>query len=150
VIPAVAAALETKAFRDCIDCPEMVVIPGGRFVMGAAPREEERENLAAEFRGRSQPQREVAVNNFSAGRFEVTRKEYRAFAEATGRSSPGCFVWSRGEFENDGTKDWRDPGYSQTDAHPVTCVSWEDATAYVPALRRSGSGATIPTRRAFM
>ena len=117
----------------------MVVIPAGRFVMGAVPGEEERENLADEFRNRSQPQRSVQVKSFSAGKFEVTRGQYRVFAEATGRSSDGCFVWTGATFEIDQTKDWRNPGYAQDDAHPVTCVSWEDASAYARWLsQRTG------------
>ena len=31
----------------------------------------------------------------------------------------------------DQAKDWRNPGYAQEDPHPVACVSWEDAKAYV-------------------
>jgi formylglycine-generating enzyme required for sulfatase activity len=119
------------AARDCTHCPEMVAIPAGRFVMGAAPGEEERTSLAEEFRNRSQPQRRVDVKRFSAGAFEVTRGQYRAFAEATGRGSDGCFVWRGSAFELDSTKSWRDPGFAQNDTHPVTCVSWEDANAYV-------------------
>ena len=118
-------------FKDCADCPEMVVIPAGRFVMGAVPDEEEREGLSDQFRNRSQPQRGVNVEPFSAGKFEVTRGQYRVFAEATGRSSDGCFVWAGAEFEKDQTKDWRNPGYAQDDPHPVACVSWDDASAYV-------------------
>ena len=118
-------------FKDCADCPEMVVIPAGRFVMGTAPGEEEREALSDQFRHRSQPQRGVHVKSFSAGKFEVTRGQYRVFAEATGRSSDGCFIWSGAEFEKDQTKDWRNPGYAQDDPHPVACVSWDDAGAYV-------------------
>lgn len=117
-------------FKDCADCPEMVVIPAGRFVMGAAPGEEEHEELSDEFRNRSQPQHEVHVASFSAGRFEVTRGQYRAFAEATGRSSDGCFIWTEAGFEKDATKNWRNPGYVQDDSHPVACVSWNDASAY--------------------
>ncbi len=109
----------------------MVNIPAGRFVMGAVPGAEERENLAAQFRNRSQPQRELNVPRFSAGKFEVTRGQYRVFAAATGRSSNGCFVWSGTAFEKDPVKDWRNPGYAQDDAHPVACVSWDDASAYV-------------------
>ena len=118
-------------FKDCADCPEMVVIPAGRFLMGTAPGEEEREALAEPFRNRSQPQHGVDVQRFSAGKFEVTRGEYRLFVEATGRSSDGCFVWSGTAFEIEKTKDWRNPGYTQDDRHPVTCVSWDDAGAYV-------------------
>jgi formylglycine-generating enzyme len=122
--------------QDCAHCPEMVVIPAGMFVMGAAPGEEERESLAEEFRNRSQPQRSVSVRSFSAGKFEVTRGQYRAFAAATGRSADGCFLWTGTTFELDRTRDWRDPGYAQNDSHPVTCVSWEDAGAYTEWLSR--------------
>ena len=118
-------------FKDCADCPEMVVIPAGRFAMGALPGEEERENLSDQFRNRSQPQHAVNLKGFAAGKFEVTRGQYRVFAEATGRSSDGCFIWIGSGFEKDPTKDWRNPGYAQDDMHPVVCVSWEDASAYV-------------------
>lgn len=117
-------------FKDCADCPEMVVIPAGRFVMGAAPGEEERENLSDQFRNRSQPPHRVDVKSFSAGKFEITRGQYRVFAVATGRGSDGCFVWTGTGFEKDPTKNWRNPGYAQDDAHPVACVSWDDASAY--------------------
>ena len=112
----------------------MVAVPPGTFVMGARPGEEERENLAPEFRNRSEPQRTVAVKQFFAGRFEVTRGEYRAFAEATRRASDGCFIWNGADFERDAAKDWRHPGFAQDDRHPATCVSWEDASAYVSWL----------------
>jgi formylglycine-generating enzyme required for sulfatase activity len=119
------------AFRDCVQCPEMVVIPAGSFLMGAAPGEEERESMDDAFRNRSQPQRRVDVRSFSAGKFEVTRGEYRLFVEATGRSHDGCFVWAGSGFEMDRTRDWRNPGYVQDERHPVVCVSWDDASAYV-------------------
>jgi len=122
------------AAKDCAHCPEMVVVPAGRFVMGAAPEEEERTLLPEGFRNRSQPRRSVNVKRFAAGKFEVTRGEYRVFAEATGRSGDGCFVWGRADFESDPAKSWRNPGFAQDDAHPVTCVSWEDASAYVAWL----------------
>lgn len=112
----------------------MVVVPAGRFVMGSVPGEEEREELAEEFRNRSQPQRSVTVKSFLAGRFEVTRGQYRMFAEATGRSSDACFVWTGARFEMDRAKGWRNPGYAQDDLHPATCVSWEDASAYAKWL----------------
>jgi len=126
-----AQVLSGSAYKDCADCPEMLIIPAGHFVMGASPDEETREHLAEPFRNRSQPQRTVNVRRFSTGKFEITRAQYRAFAEATGRGSDGCFVWAGAEFEKDRTKDWRNPGYAQDDTHPVACVSWDDANVYV-------------------
>ena len=140
-IPAVAPAA-----RDCDVCPDMVSVPAGRFVMGAAPDEEERENLAAEFRGRSRPQRTVEIRAFRAGRVEVTRGEYRAFAESTARKAHGCFAWNGSEFELEARKSWRDTGYAQDDGHPAACVSWEDASAYVAWLSaRTGKRYRLPS-----
>ena len=73
------------------------------------------------------------------GRFEVTVGEYRAFAAATGGGGVDCIG-------GDSPDSWRNPGFAQTDRHPVTCVSWEDAQEYVSWLSRT-TGATyrLPT-----
>ena len=70
------------------------------------------------------------------GRYEVTVGEYRQFASATGGGGDSCL--------SDGS--WRDPGFAQTDRHPVACVSWDDAQEYVSWLSRT-TGATyrLPT-----
>ena len=128
------AEISASTFRDCADCPEMVVIPAGEFVMGVSPGEEDREALSAEFRNRSAPQRRIRVGDFSAGRYEVTRAQYRKFIEATGHRGEGCFVWSSGDFRMDAGKSWQNPGHAQDDRHPVNCVSWEDALAYTKWL----------------
>ena len=71
------------------------------------------------------------------GRYEVTVREYRAFASATGGAVEGC--------GSDGGS-WEDPGFRQTDRHPVTCVSWDDAQAYVSWLSRTtGTTYRLPT-----
>ena len=95
------------AFRDCEECPEMVVLAGGGLAMG---------------------------------RYEVTVGEYRAFASATGGGAGGgCFTFGDGD-------SWRDPDFPQTDRHPVTCVSWDDAQEYVSWLsRRTGATYRLPS-----
>ena len=66
------------------------------------------------------------------GRYEVTLGEYRAFAAANaGGAGRGC----RGP--DDGDYSWRNPPFPQTDRHPVTCVSWDDAQAYLSWLSRT-------------
>ena len=135
-------------FKDCDVCPEMLVIPAGRFVMGAAPEEEQSEKLSETVRNHSQPRHGVEVARFSAGKFEVTRRQYRAFVDASGRSGEGCFVWIDGkfEFENDLSANWRNPGYAQEDSHPATCISWRDAKAYVVWLsQRTGKAYRLLT-----
>lgn len=125
-----ATRAAAASFRDCDSCPQMMPVPAGQFMMGAAPGEEERENLSEPFRHRSQPQRLVKVQPFTAGKFEVTRGEYRAFADATGHRSEGCFAWTGAAFELDARRNWRNTGYGQDDTHPVVCVSWDDANTY--------------------
>jgi formylglycine-generating enzyme required for sulfatase activity len=129
-----AASNSGISFRDCPECPEMVVLPAGEFVMGASADEEDREFLSPEFRNRSIPQRRVSIRSFSAGRYEVTRQQFQVFAEATGHRGEGCFSWVGGEYRMDPGKSWRNLGYPQNDRHPVSCVSWEDAAAYVQWL----------------
>ena len=69
------------------------------------------------------------------GQYEVTVGEYRAFASATGLGAADC----------DGNS-WRNPGFPQTDHHPVTCVSWDEAQAYVSWLsRQTGAPYRLPT-----
>ena len=134
VMLVLAVANASVSAKDCADCPEMALIPAGQFVMGATPDEEDRENLSEPFRHRSQPPRVITVRSFSAGKFEVTRGQYRVFAEATGRGNDGCFIWTGAAFVIDKTKHWRNPGYAQDDTHPVVCVSWDDAGAYAQWL----------------
>lgn len=52
-------------FKDCPDCPEMVVIPPGHFVMGSTDADNE------------QPVHPVAINySFAIGVFEITIGEF--------------------------------------------------------------------------
>lgn len=135
-----------KTFKDCAECPEMVVVPAGEFLMGADQIEEAREYLTDEFRNRSMPLRQVKVGRFAVGKYEVTLGQYRTFAEATGRGSEGCFTWLAGEYRMDLGRSWRNPGYLQDETHPVTCVSWEDANAYVQWLSsKSGRQYRLPS-----
>ena len=38
------------------------------------------------------------------------------------------------EWKQDPDKNWRNPGFTQTDDHPVVGVSWNDAMRYVDWL----------------
>lgn len=105
----------------------MVVIPGGSFEMGSPPSEQGR-------RDNEGPQRTVRVGGpLAVGRHPVTVGEYRALVSATGRSDGGsCWIWtSAAKWEEQSGRNWRNPGFCQSDGHPVVCVSWEDAQAYV-------------------
>lgn len=115
-----------KGFKDCAQCPEMVKIPAGSFDMGRAARD-----------GEKSDQHRVTVPAFAMGRTEVTVAQWAAFARETGaiEQQTGCRapLHSEGKSQAEG---WRNPGYPQTDAHPVSCVDWEDAQKYVTWLSK--------------
>jgi formylglycine-generating enzyme required for sulfatase activity len=100
-----------QGFRDCPECPEMVVIPAGRFVMGSPANEKGRY-------ANEGPQRDVTIRTpLAVGRFEITFAEWDACVAARGCSHrPNDRGWGRG-------------------LQPVMDVSWEDAQQYVLWLR---------------
>jgi formylglycine-generating enzyme required for sulfatase activity len=57
-------------FKECDDCPEMVVIPPGRFRMG---------DLSGDGGDDESPTHDVRINySFAVGKFEVTQAQWRA------------------------------------------------------------------------
>ena len=134
--------------RDCDECPEMVVVPLGSLVMGAAPGEEEEEAMDPGDRGRSSPQLRVRISrSFAIGRFEVTRGEYAAFARETGEvMPPSCVVVDGDGMRAQVGRSWHEPGFEQDDRHPVVCVSWNDAQRYAAWLtHRTGKPYRLPS-----
>ncbi len=99
-----------KTFRDCADCPEMVLLAGGTFAMGSrfGPAEEK-------------PPREIMVPaGLAVGRFELTKTQWTT-----------CVV--AGDCKNVDAAAQGQPN------HPVTDISWHDAKIYVRWLaRRTG------------
>lgn len=123
-MPATAAEIKKgqvgSVFRDRLKDgsagPEMVVIPSGKFRMGAI------------FGGGDPDEKPVhwvvVPRAFSMGKYEVTFEEYDRFCSATGREKP-----------KDGRR-WfgplsRDWGRGRM---PVMNVSWDDADAYTKWL----------------
>lgn len=119
-------------FTDCAGCPDMTVLPAGRFTMGSPETEPQRT-------ANEGPQRVVAIGRpFAAGTFEVTGDQYAAFVAATGHPvATACYTLEDGLVEERPGRSWRDPGFPQTGSHPVACVGWHDAAAYVDWLART-------------
>jgi len=100
-----------------------------------------------------QPVHDVSVARFAMGQYELTVGEFRRFVEATGyqtdaEKGDGCYV----NLDNDifweivKEANWRNPYFSQTDNQPVTCISWNDATAYATWLsQQTGQQYRLPT-----
>ena len=141
---------------------EFVRIPAGSFWMGSA---EPPERLARDF-PQLEPQRftklgdEAPVHRvritraFWLGQHEVTVGQFRRFIEASGHvpqsvaDGTGGYGYNptydpattaRGDaFEGRLTRySWRDPGFAQTDEHPVVNVTWHDAQALAAWLSRT-------------
>ena len=65
-------------FKDCPDCPDMVVIPAGKFLMGSKEQKPGDE-------GNEGPQHEVIIGKpFAVGRFSVTFEEWHKCVAAGG------------------------------------------------------------------
>ena len=119
-----AAAIDARrqpgeVFRDCADCPEMVVVPAGRFRMGCVSGQDCGDDEL--------PVHDVQVGSFALSKYEVLFEEYDRFADATGRARP-----RDGPLYGEG---WGRGG------RPAINVSWEDATAYTEWLSAQ-TGAT--------
>ncbi len=141
-------------FEDCFTSsgrricgPKMAVIPQGRFLMGTSDAEiealiKEYPKMPAEFFRREAPQREVSIGRaFAVGETHVTRGQFAAFVTATGhKTDGGCHAFDGKEWKLQAYKSWRDPGFAQDDSHPVVCVNWNDAQAYVAWIKQQ-SGA---------
>ena len=136
--PAAGASVQ-QPLRDCAACPFMTVIPAGRFRQGVP--DEDRAGLAAE-----RPQHLVVfAHPLAVAVSDVTVGQYAAFAAATHREVNGCDVYD-GDWRHRNSASYKDPGYPQSDMHPVTCVSFNDAIAYTKWLsRQSGRAYRLPS-----
>ncbi len=104
-----------ETFRDCATCPEMVVLPAGKFMMGSPEGERGREDYEG-------PQRQVTIPEpFAVSKHEVTVGQYAEFVRETKHKTGNCY---------DSQRSWDDPGFKQTNNHPVVCVNWDDASTY--------------------
>jgi len=124
-------------FRDCENCPEMVVVPAGSFVMGTPA---EGGTLVIQI-----------PHAFALGRNEVTRGEFAHFIADSGHEPrPGCRNWDPvlARFNDDAQRNWQNPAtpVEPMDDHPVTCVTFVDARAYVEWLaRETGERYRLPS-----
>jgi formylglycine-generating enzyme required for sulfatase activity len=99
----------------------MVFVPAGEFEMGDG------ENTNC-------PRHRVYLNAYYIGVYAVTNRQYAEFVKETGHPAPEQSDWGM-------TPIWEN-GRCPDDKldHPVVCVSWHDATAYV-----KWAGCKLPT-----
>lgn len=125
--------------KDCTDCPELVLLPKGSFVMGSPDSEKDRD-------GDEGPTRTVNISKaIAVGRHEVTRAEFGRFVaesqyKTEAERSNGCAAWDGKDWKYDAARNWRDPGFKQGEDHPVVCVSWNDTQEYLKWLNKKAPG----------
>lgn len=134
------------SFTDCGDCPEMVRLSAGRFMMGSPLSETARKQTEGE------PRAVALQRAFAIGRYEISVEQYRAFLRATGDKAPSSCqivvsfdVGDRIKVVQDASFEAQ-PNYEVSDKHPAGCISWHDAQSYVAWLRRrTGKPYRLPT-----
>jgi formylglycine-generating enzyme required for sulfatase activity len=111
-----AAMQPGQVVKDCDVCPELVVIPAGRFTMGSPESEPGRNTDEG-------PQHEVRINSFLLARTTVTQGQWKAVMGSNPSSFNTC-----------------------GDDCPVEKVSWNDAQDYIRKLsQRSGKTYRLPS-----
>ncbi len=108
--------------RDCSECPEMVAVAPGNFLMGAPESDPDAEPG-------EKPQRAVGIEKpFAISNYEITFEEWEACASDGGcHGVPDDSGWGRG-------------------SRPVINVSWNDAQDYLKWLQKTtGQRYRLPT-----
>jgi formylglycine-generating enzyme required for sulfatase activity len=112
------------------------LIPAGEFLMGSPDWDKDAKDS-------EKPQHRVRITRpFYLGTTEVTVGQFRRLvastglrteAETDGKGGVGRRMVN-GKFEQGPRYTWRDPGFPQTDDHPVVNVSWNDAIMFCNKL----------------
>ncbi len=123
-------------------------IPAGTFEMGSSiPVDDIQNQYGFDFTEAAKggwadqlPRHERIISSgFWMAETEVTLLAFKAFVSATGyvtEAEEDGKAFGRGEdgFGEYPGRTWRHPGWSQSDYHPVTTVSWKDANVYIQWL----------------
>ena len=114
-----------EVLNDCDDCPEMVVIPAGSFMMGSPPDPEQDPSSNAK-RGivgedSETPQHRVDIQSFAIGKYEVTQEQWFAVMGNNPSSNKGRTL-------------------------PVENISWDDTQVFVKKLsQKTGKKYRLPS-----
>ena len=145
----VAQVQKDREFQECPECPVMVGIPAGTFIMGS-PRSE---NGRFDSEG---PQHEVTIKSFALGKYDVTSEQFLSFLRETGYQPKACSSIL--------DMKWNVPGHGRAYAPyagepprwPAVCLDWRDAEKYIawlndkaraahPTLNYSNAAYRLPT-----
>lgn len=121
-----------------------VYIKPGIFMMGSPASETGRNN--------DETRHPVTLTKgFYMGETEVTVGQWRAFVRDSGynaeaETGEGTYTWIEGKWEKKVGIYWDNPGFAQSENHPVTCISWNDAQAFIRWINgKEGVEYRLPT-----
>jgi len=141
---AAVTAKPAKIIRDCPTCPEIVVVPPGKFMMGTAGGAEELDEASGE-----SPQIAITIEKaFGLGKTEISTAQYAEFIRESGyKPDLGCRLWND-RWVVDSKGDWRGAGQLRAPKpdSPAVCVSWSDAKSYAAWLsKKTGKMYRLPS-----
>jgi formylglycine-generating enzyme required for sulfatase activity len=88
----------------------------------------------------------LAVTPVTRGQFAAFVKDTNHKTEPEKNGKGGGWDDAKKDWVADGKHSWRDPGFAQTDEHPVVIVSWVDAVAFCKWLSaKDGKEYVLPT-----
>ncbi len=119
-----AAQTSDREFKECGECPQMVGIPAGRFVMGSPEGEPGRFDTEG-------PQRTVAVKAFALAKYPVTSAEFLLFLRETGYQPQPCNKVLALAWRSPGNGLAYAPYVSEPPRWPAVCLDWRDAKTYI-------------------
>ncbi len=113
-----------EVLKDCDDCPEMVVIPAGSFLMGSpiVPENDPASNTPPPKNGEDneRPHHRVLIQAFAMGKYEVTQEQWYAVMGSN-------------------------PSLSKGGTLPVEYVSWDDVQLFLLNLiKKTGKKYRLP------
>jgi len=113
-----AAQTAGRVFKDCANCPEMVSLPGGSFLMGSLPN---KQNAGFKAAADEMPQHSVRIAPFAIGKYEVTQEQWTAIMGSN-------------------------PSVNKGPKLPVESVSWDDVQQFIAKLNaRTGKRYRLPS-----
>jgi len=135
---------------------EFVKILLGSFMMGDTLSPQEVHSKwpggQLEWYKRSHPRRRVQLTQgFYIASAPVTRGQFAHFVHQTGYKTDAekqgrARAFKDGKWDWQDGVDWKNPLFDQTNAHPVVCVSYNDAIAFCQWLsQKEGQTYTLPT-----